>query len=146
MKDDRHQNIRSSVVPKKSIEEPWASERVARFINSFGYKEITLKSDTEPAMIAFRNRVAEICNAEAALEDAVKGGLVENILMLSSEPSSAMWRVAHKKNFEMLPDFAVVGGTCGELRVQVSKRFEMVGRQSKGRMARSQHKSVCHSG
>ena len=54
----------SSVVLKKGNEEPWASERVTRFINSSGYKEITLKSDTEPAIIAFRNRVAENCKAE----------------------------------------------------------------------------------
>ena len=44
---------------------------MARFINSLGYKEITLKSDTEPAIIAFRNRVAENCNAEVT---AVKRG------------------------------------------------------------------------
>ena len=56
---DRHRNIMSSVVLKKGIEEPWASERVARFINSSGYKEITLKSDTERAIIAFRNCTAE---------------------------------------------------------------------------------------
>ena len=37
---DRHQNIVSSVVLKKGIEELWAIERVARFINSLGYKEI----------------------------------------------------------------------------------------------------------
>ena len=60
---------------------------MARFINSLGYKEITLKSDTEPAIIAHRNRVAENCNAEVALEDAIKGdkpsnGLVENAGML----------------------------------------------------------------
>ena len=30
-------------------------------------------SDTEPAIIAFRNRVAEMCKAEVAPEDAVKG-------------------------------------------------------------------------
>ena len=87
VKEDRHQNIVSSVVLKKEIEEPWASERVARFINSFGYKEITLKRDTEPAIISFRNRVAENCKVEVALEDAVKGdklskGLVENAVML----------------------------------------------------------------
>ena len=34
VKEDRHQNIVRSVVLKKGIEEPWASERVARFINS----------------------------------------------------------------------------------------------------------------
>ena len=59
----------SSVVLKKGIEEPWASDRVARFVNSLGYKEITLKSDTEPAIIAFRSRVAENC--KVTLEDAV---------------------------------------------------------------------------
>ena len=87
VKEDTHQNIKSSVVLKKGIEEPWASERVARFINSLGYKEITLKSDTQQATIAFRNRVAESCNAEVTLEDAVKrdtpsNGLVEHAVML----------------------------------------------------------------
>ena len=56
MKEDRHQNIVISVFLRKGIEEPWASERVARFIKSLGYKEITLKSDTQPAIIEFRNR------------------------------------------------------------------------------------------
>ena len=50
-------------------------------------REITLKSDTEPAIIAFRNRVAEACKAEVTTEDAVKGekesnGLIENAVML----------------------------------------------------------------
>ena len=59
---------------------------MARFINSLGYKEITLKSDRVPAIIAFRNRVAENCNAEM-LEHAVEGdkpsnGSVENAVML----------------------------------------------------------------
>ena len=65
----RHQNIMSSVVLKKGVEGPWASERVARFINQLGYKEITLRSDTEPATIAFSDRVAENCKAEVTLED-----------------------------------------------------------------------------
>ena len=77
----------SSVVLKKGIEEPWASDRVASFINSLGYKEITWKSDTEPAVIAFRNRGAENCNAGVTLEDAIKGDkpsneLVEHAVML----------------------------------------------------------------
>ena len=68
VKEDRHQNM-------------------ARFINSLGYKEITLERDTEPAIIVFRNRAAENCNAEVSLEDAVKGdklsnGLVENAVVL----------------------------------------------------------------
>ena len=76
-------NVTSSVVLKRGIEERWASERVARFINSMGHKEITLKSDTEPAIIAFRNRVAENCYAEVTLQDAVQGpSNGENAVML----------------------------------------------------------------
>ena len=50
-------------------------------------KGFTLKSDTEPAIVAFRNRVAEACKAEVTMEDAVKGdkesnGLIENAVML----------------------------------------------------------------
>ena len=63
----------SSVALKKGVEEPWTVERVAKFIDLLGYREITLKSDTEPPIIAFRNRVAEACKAEVTTEDAVKG-------------------------------------------------------------------------
>ena len=46
-----------------------------------------MKSDTEPAIIAFRNRVAAMCKAEVTTEDAVKGDkqsnwLIENAVML----------------------------------------------------------------
>ena len=59
---------------------------MAKFIDLLGYREITLKSDTEPAIIAFRNRVAEMCKAEVATEDSVMGdkesnGLIENAVM-----------------------------------------------------------------
>ena len=86
VKEDRHQNIMSSVALKR-VEEPWTIERVATFIDLLGYREITLKSDTEPAIIAFRNRVAEACKAEVTTEEAVKGdkesnGLIENAVML----------------------------------------------------------------
>ena len=87
VKEDRHQNIMSSVALKKGVEEPWTIERVAKFIDLLGYREITLKSDTEPAIIALRNRVAEACKAEVTTQDAVKGdkesnGLIENAVML----------------------------------------------------------------
>ena len=60
---------------------------MAKVTDLLGYREITLKSDTEPAIIAFRNRVAERCKAEVTTEDAVKGdkesnGLIENAVML----------------------------------------------------------------
>ena len=87
VKEDRYQNIMSSVALKKGVEEPWTVERVAKFIDLLGYREITLKSDTELAIIVFRNRVAEACKAEVTTEDAVKGdkesnGLIENAVML----------------------------------------------------------------
>ena len=72
---------------KKGVEEPWAVERVAKFIDLLGYREITLKSDTEPAISAFKNRVAALCKAEVTTEDAVKGdkesnGFIEKAVML----------------------------------------------------------------
>ena len=73
VKEDRHQNSMSSVALKKGVEEPWTIERVVRFIDLLGYREITLKSETEPAIVAFRNRVAAMCKAEVTTEDAVKG-------------------------------------------------------------------------
>ena len=65
VKEDRHQNIMSSVeMKKKGVEELWTIERVAKCIDLLGHREITLESDTVPAIIAFGNRVAEMCKAE----------------------------------------------------------------------------------
>ena len=77
----------SSVALKKGVEKPWTIGTVAKFIDLLGYREITLKSDTELAIIAFRNRVAGMCKAEVTTEDAVTGdqesnGLIENAVML----------------------------------------------------------------
>ena len=38
VKEDRHQNIMSSVALKKGVEEPWTIERVAKFIDLLGYR------------------------------------------------------------------------------------------------------------
>ena len=111
VKEDRHQNFMSSVVLKEGVEEPWASDRVARFINWLWCKEITSKTVIEPAIIASRNRVAENCNAAVTLEDAVKGdmpsnGLVENAVMLLRGVIITIkcpWRAAHKKISEKTP-------------------------------------------
>ena len=51
-----------------------------------GYREITLVGDAGPAVIAFRDRVAEMCKAEVTTEDVVKrdkepNGLIENAVM-----------------------------------------------------------------
>ena len=67
-----------SVVLKKGGEGPGACERVVKFRNSLGCREITLKRDTDPAIIVFRNRVAEECRAEVTTVDAVKGDTETN--------------------------------------------------------------------
>ena len=77
----------SSVALNKGVRERWTTERVVKFIDLFGCREITMKSDTDPAIIAFGNCVAEMCKGEVTTEDAVKGdkesnGLIENAVML----------------------------------------------------------------
>ena len=62
----------SGVALKKGVEEPWTIERVAKLIDLLGYREIKLKTDTDPAIIAFRIRVADMCNVEVTTEDVVK--------------------------------------------------------------------------
>ena len=82
---------------------------MARFTNSLAYKEITSKSDTELAIIAFRNRVAENCNAEVTSEDAVKGEAFKRIGGVI-RTSSACGELHTRRTPRRLPDFAVVGG------------------------------------
>ena len=84
--EDRHHNLMRSVALKKRVEEPRTSEIVAKFIDLLGYREITLKSDTEPATVVFRSRVDKMCKAEVTAEAAVKGekesnGLIEKAVM-----------------------------------------------------------------
>ena len=133
VKEDRHHNIVSS-----------AHQLV-------GYKEITLKRDTERAIVAFRNRV-ENCNAEVTLEDAVKGdkpsnGLVENAVMLLRGVISKC-HVESCRQEELREDsqtcrgfWNMRGASCPGVR-----RVETVGRHLSDCMARSRHKSLCHSG
>ena len=59
-KEDTHQNIMSSVALKKGGRGTLDNRESGEVIDLHGYGEMTLKSDTEPAIIAFRNR-AENC-------------------------------------------------------------------------------------
>ena len=70
MKEDRHQNTTSSVALKQGVGEPWKIERVVRFIDVFVCREVTLKSDTEPAVTVFRNRVAGCVQGRQSIERA----------------------------------------------------------------------------
>ena len=51
---------------------------MAKFIDLLGYREITLKSDTELAIMGFRNPVVGMCKAEVKQEDAVEGDKESN--------------------------------------------------------------------
>ena len=59
VKEDRHQNITSIVPWKQGVEEPWTLARVARFIDLLDHSDTTLKSDSEPVILALRKSVAE---------------------------------------------------------------------------------------
>ena len=83
---DRHQNIMSSVALKKGVAEPWTVDRMVSFIGLLGYRESTMRSDTEPAIIAFRKLVTEMSKAEVRTEDAVKGDKSSNGFMESLNP------------------------------------------------------------
>lgn len=85
VKDERHGCVHASMVPRKGDRDEWVSSHVARFCNRLGYKEITLKSDTEPAMLALRDGVARKCDAEVITEDTPVGdhqsnGAIENAI------------------------------------------------------------------
>ena len=143
MKENRHQNIMSSVALKKGAEEPWTFERVAKFIDLLGCREITLKNDTEPAIIAFGNRVAEMCKEEVTTEDALKrdkksNGLIENEVMLI-RGMIRTFRAAHKNHSAMNRFFCrgwrnMQDASCPDVKRVVTGRCHL-----KDCMARSRH-------
>ena len=55
---------------------------MAKFIDLLGNREVTLKSDAEPAIIALRKRKAELTTKDAVNEDKESNGLIENAVML----------------------------------------------------------------
>ena len=147
MLEDRHQNIMSTVALKMGVEERWTAKKVTKFMHLLGYREIPLKSDTELAMLAFTNRVAEMYKAEITTEDAVKGdrasnGLIENAVMLiRGIIRTIKCHIAsntQEPTRQRITDPAVVGGTCRMHLVHRGKRH------SKDGMARTCHSNVSH--
>ena len=72
----------SSVALKKRIEEPWTNERVAKFIDLLGFRETTLKSDTNHCV---QKSCLNCATEKVTTGDAVKGdkesnGLIENAI------------------------------------------------------------------
>ena len=66
----------SMIVPRKGVggaKEEWIQQRLAQFINGFGFKKILLRSDNENAILALRKRIADDCTAQVLEEDAIKG-------------------------------------------------------------------------
>ena len=124
------------------------NERVAKIIDLLGYREITLKSDTELAIIAFRNRAAEMRSAEVTTEDAVNGhkeshGLIESAVMLIRDQNVTL-RAAHKNHSATNHLFDrgwwnMQDASCPDLRRVVTGR-----RHLKDCTARSRHKNLSH--
>ena len=88
-----------------------------------------LKSDTEPPIIAFRHRVAEMCKAEVATEDAVRedkpsNRIIENAVMLLLGVIRMIRCHTESGTPEELredsPVMPWVGGTCRQHYIQVS--------------------------
>ena len=134
VKEYRHQNIMSSVALKKGVKEPWTLERVVQFIELLGYLEITLKSDTEPATIAFRNRAAAMCKAEVTTDGNVLRGIIRTIKChiesrtqepLSDDSLVIPWLVKH------------AGASCPGAR-----KVETEGRYLRGCTARRRRNSL----
>ena len=82
VKEDRHHNIMSSVVFEEGNRRTFGQVREWQGSSTRWYTESTLKSDTKPATIAVRNRVAEVTLKDAVKEDKLSNGLVENAVML----------------------------------------------------------------
>ena len=83
LKDDKSGKGMATIVPVKGTAAEWVPARAVKFIDQLGYNEVTLKSDTEPAMIAVRNEIRLNCKANASEEDAALGdhqsnGMIEN--------------------------------------------------------------------
>ena len=141
VKEDRQHSM-SIVALKKGVEEPWTIGRVATFIDLLGYREITLKSDREIAIIAFRNRFAEMCKAEVTTRTHQdSNGLIENAMM-PSEPSSVTLRAARKSHsatnrLSCRGWWNMQDASCPDVKTVVTGR-----RHVKDCMARSRHKNL----
>ena len=60
MKDNLSKAVASHVVPVKGAELEWTAQRIAKDITRWGYRgRVILKSDQEPAIVAFLEQVAQ---------------------------------------------------------------------------------------
>ena len=80
---DKHKPKKNEHVSMLSVEN-YRSSSPKTLTDSLGFREVTLKSDTKPATIAFRSRVAEMCKAEvtSVKEEKRSNRLNKNIVML----------------------------------------------------------------
>ena len=138
---------------KTGSRKPCTLQRVATFVDSLGYRETTLKDDTETAIIAFRNRVAEVCKAEVTIEDAVKGdkqsnGLIENTVMLicgiHQNQHMSHWHQHTRTTQGRHANAAVVGITCRMHPVQGLKKVVTGRHHSSDCMARKRCTTLSH--
>ena len=98
-------------------------------------------------MVAFRNRVAEMCKAAVTTENAVKGdkesnGLIENTAMLTC--GVIRLKAAHKKNSETTRQLCGVWWNMQDASYPGVNKVATGERHSKDCMARNRHAQVSH--
>ncbi len=84
IKDKRSKTVESHLVPRKG-EESHAIGTLLNVLNQFGYKEIILKSDQEPAILKLKEAVKREFGNNQKTEDSPVGehqsnGFVENAI------------------------------------------------------------------
>ena len=91
LKDDKSGKGMATIVPVKGTAAEWVIVRAVKFDDQLGYNEITLKSDTEPAIVAVRNEIRLKCKAEANDEDAALGDHQSNGMIEKFGKTCGQW-------------------------------------------------------
>ena len=116
---------------------------------------MTLKSDTERAIIALRNRVAAMCIAEVATEDAVKGDKESNgpierpVMLLRGTIRTSRCHIESRTEEPISVDspcHTMVGGARRMQSCPGARKVVTEGRHLKDGTARNRHKSLFRFG
>jgi len=61
------------IVAKKGVGASWVEQRIANFMNGFGYKKVLLRSDNENSIVALRRKIVTLVDAQVLQEDSIQG-------------------------------------------------------------------------
>jgi len=65
--------MQGMIVGKKGVGDSWVEQRIANFMNGFGYKKVILRSDNENSIVALRRKIANLVSAQVLQEDSIQG-------------------------------------------------------------------------